>query len=235
MKRRASVVARGPRGDRGAVDGREGERRGQCADQRDAWRGADLGRLGAADRPRIAGIGQRPHRRPAVGEHAQARRECFAEAESIEHRRDVRAGGRERRVGEVERARADERCLQRVGAGDRRCGRAGRHGERGLRRGRSARPTPARTSPLASSESIIASVTIRTSHGAPPRSASRIAPTAPKVGRNGDARGRARSRLQRVDQALDGAGAEDVQRRRQGHARSRFRARVIAPAWRPRP
>ena len=132
MKRRARSSLAATAGIGGAVDRRQRVRRGQRADQNDAWRGDDLARLGAAERIRIGRVGKGAHRGPAVGEHAQSRRKCGADAEPIEHRRDVCTCGRERGIGEVERARSQQRGLQRLRAGDLRHRRSVEHGERGL-------------------------------------------------------------------------------------------------------
>ena len=195
MKRRAPSPSRAARGDGRAVDRGQLERRRQRSDQREARRVADLGDLRAADRARSSAPASSRIAVAPFGERAQARRRprrampsrCSTDAKWMPAVDSAR-------IGEVDRARGEQRGLQRLGVVDRRRRRRRSHRDRRCARGRAraACRRAARRSPAA--RAIMASVTIITSQGAPASSASFIAPTAPKRRLHAQRRWRLRSR-----------------------------------------
>jgi hypothetical protein len=102
---------------RGGADHRELERVGQRADALGALGVEDLGDLRAASDSGL-GAGQFAHRGRAVREGAQPRRERLADAQAVEHRRNVDLRGGVLRIGKVDRAGRHRAGLQRLRRGD---------------------------------------------------------------------------------------------------------------------
>ena len=135
--------------------------------------------------PRPSACGERAHRRRAIRERMQRGASAVGDAEPPQHVDEMDAGRGALRIGEVDRGRREQRAAQRGAVGDvgQRLARAHRDaGAHATERRASCRAARARRR---SSSATIASVRMTTSQGAPARSFSRIAPTAPKVALHG--------------------------------------------------
>ena len=109
---------------------------------------------------------------------AQSRRRCRAAPSTAA---TCRPAVDAHRVGQVDRRRREQRRFQRLRGVDARHAARRRAPRRRCARRRSARAVPSATAPVVAQRGRASpSVTIITSQGAPPSSASRIAPTAPK-------------------------------------------------------